>query len=75
MQLALAFTRKNLLLDGALTVLACFVLGLQLKLKSVKGTWIMLIVSALIQMGLQPWLASLQASTEVHRCARASGRR
>ena len=49
------------MVDGALTILACLVLGLQLKLKSMKGIWFMLIASGFIQMGLQPWFAALQA--------------
>lgn len=49
------------MVDGALTVLACLILALQLKLKSMKGIWLMLIVSAFIQMALEPWVASLQA--------------
>jgi len=49
------------MVEGALTMLACLLLGVQLKLKSMKGIWCILIVSAFIQMGLQPWLASLQA--------------
>lgn len=49
------------MVDGALTVLACLVLALQLKLTSMKGIWPMFIVSAVIQLALQPWVASLQA--------------
>lgn len=49
------------MVDGTLTILACLVLGLQLKVESLKGIWFMLIVSAIIQMGLQPWFAALQA--------------
>jgi hypothetical protein len=49
------------MIGGALTLLACLTLGLQLKLTSLKGIWPLLIVSALIQMAFQPWLAHVQA--------------
>ncbi len=49
------------MIGGALTILACLTLGLQLKLTSLKGIWPLLIVSALIQMVFQPWLAHVQA--------------
>jgi predicted permease len=50
------------MIGGALTFLACLTLGIQLKLTSLKGIWPLLIVSALIQMAFQPWLAHVQAS-------------
>jgi len=50
------------MINGALATLACMVLALQLKLSSLRGTfWSLLVVSALIQMVLQPWVAHLQA--------------
>lgn len=50
------------MIDGALAILACMVLSLQLKLTSVRGIfWPLLIGSALIQMLLQPWVAHTQA--------------
>ncbi|MBM3861033.1 MAG: hypothetical protein FJ395_15485 [Verrucomicrobia bacterium] len=49
------------MMEGALAVLACFTLGLQLKLQSFKGLWVMLLVSALIQMAFQPLAAGFLA--------------
>jgi predicted permease len=55
------FSEALTMIGGALTLLACLTLGLQLKLTSLKGIWPLLIVSALIQMAFQPWLAQVQA--------------
>ncbi|MCX6678049.1 MAG: AEC family transporter [Methanothrix sp.] len=49
------------IIGNAVAVLACLILGLQLKIKSLKGIWTLLIISAIIQMGLQPWIAHVQA--------------
>ncbi len=49
------------IIGGAVAVLACLILGLQLKLKSLKGIWMLFIVSAFIQMAFQPWVAHVQA--------------
>ena len=49
------------IIGSAVAVLACLILGLQLKLKSLKGIWTLLIISVLIQMVLQPWVAHAQA--------------
>jgi predicted permease len=50
------------MIEGALAVLACMILALQLKLSSLRGAfWPLLLGSALIQMVLQPWIAQLQA--------------
>jgi hypothetical protein len=49
------------IIGNAVAVLACLILGLQLKLKSLKGIWTLLIISVLIQMVLQPWIAHVQA--------------
>ena len=49
------------IIGSAVAVLACLILGLQLKRKSLKGIWIIFIVSVIIQSGLQPWLAHVQA--------------
>jgi predicted permease len=45
------------MIQGALAVISCLVLGLQLTLQPVRGLWLLLIVSALIQMIFQPWFA------------------
>lgn len=49
------------IIGNAVAVLACLILGLQLKLKSLKGIWMLFIVSAFIQMAFQPWVAHVQA--------------
>jgi predicted permease len=49
------------IIGNAVAVLACLILGLQLKRKSLKGIWALFIVSALIQMVFQPGVAHLQA--------------
>ncbi len=49
------------MMEGALAVLVCFVLGLQLKRQSLRGLWVMLVVSALIQMAFQPAAAGVLA--------------
>jgi predicted permease len=49
------------IIGNAVAILACLILGLQLKMKSLKGIWTLLIISVLIQMVLQPWVAHLQA--------------
>ena len=48
-------------IGNAVAVLACLILGLQLKMKSLKGIWALFIISALIQMVFQPWVAHMQA--------------
>lgn len=49
------------MMEGALAVLACFTLALQLKIQSLKGLGLLLLVSALIQMAFQPAAAGLMA--------------
>jgi predicted permease len=49
------------MVNGTLTVLACLILGLQLKFRSLRRILPLFIVSAVIQMGIQPFLASLGA--------------
>ncbi|MHC1707304.1 MAG: AEC family transporter [Bacteroidales bacterium] len=49
------------MLSGALSILACLTIALQLKLIPLKGIIPMFIISALIQMGFQPWIANVQA--------------
>jgi predicted permease len=50
------------MINGALTILACLILSLQLKFISLKGIIPLFIISALIQMGFQPWIAHVQAT-------------
>ncbi|MEI6575938.1 MAG: AEC family transporter [Bacteroidota bacterium] len=50
------------MINGALTILACLILSLQLKLISLKGIIPIFIISALIQMGFQPFIAHVQAT-------------
>ncbi len=50
------------IVGDSVAVLACLILGLQLKLKSLQGIWTLLIISVFIQMGFQPWIAHLQAN-------------
>jgi predicted permease len=49
------------MIQGTLTVLACLILGLQLKFRSARRLIPLFIVSAIIQMGVQPFLTSLGA--------------
>lgn len=49
-------------IGDSVAVLACLILGLQLKTKSLKGIWTLFLVSALIQMIFQPWVAHTQAN-------------
>jgi predicted permease len=49
------------MINGTLTVLACLILGLQLKFRSLKKILPLFIVSAIIQMGIQPFLSNLGA--------------
>ena len=49
------------MIEGTLTVLACLILGLQLKFRSARRILPLFIVSAVIQMGIQPFLVSFGA--------------
>lgn len=49
------------MINGALAILACLILSLQLKLRSFKGLIPIFIISAIIQMWFQPFAAHLQA--------------
>jgi hypothetical protein len=50
------------MINGALSVLACLILSLQLRFIPLKGIIPMFIISALIQMWFQPYIAHAQAS-------------
>jgi predicted permease len=47
------------MIEGALTVGACLILGIQLSLGSLGGAWLLVAVAAGINMLFQPWLAGL----------------
>jgi len=49
------------MIQGTLTVIACLILGLQLKFKSPRRLIPLFIVSAIIQIGIQPFLAGFGA--------------
>lgn len=49
------------MINGALTTVACIILALQLKIIPLKGLIPLLIVSALIQMWFQPFIAQTEA--------------
>ena len=50
------------MINGALAILACLILSLQLKLRSLKGLLPLFIISAIIQMWFQPLIAHIQAT-------------
>jgi len=50
------------MINGALTILACLILSLTLKFKALKGIVPLFIISALIQMWFQPFVAHTQAT-------------
>jgi predicted permease len=50
------------MINGALAVLACLILSLDLKIVSLKGLLPMFIISAIIQMWFQPFIAHTQAT-------------
>ena len=49
------------MIQGTLTVLACLILGLQLKFKSAGRLFPLFLVSAIIQIGIQPFIANFGA--------------
>jgi predicted permease len=49
------------IIDGTLAALACLILGLQIEVKSVRRIIPIVAISAVLQMGLQPFLAYAQA--------------
>jgi hypothetical protein len=54
--------RAPQMIEGSLTFLACLVLGLQLSFRSPAGLLPLVVVSAILQMGIQPALAHAQAT-------------
>jgi predicted permease len=46
----------------SIALFACLILGIQLNLRAAHGLWLLIIVAAVIQMGLHPWLANFQAT-------------
>ena len=49
------------MIQGTLTVLACLILGLQLKFRSIRRMLPLFLVSSIIQIGIQPFLTSFGA--------------
>jgi len=49
------------IIDGTLAALACLILGLQIEVKSVRRLVPIVAISAVLEMGLQPFLAYAQA--------------
>jgi hypothetical protein len=49
------------IIDGTLAALACLILGLQIEIRSFKLLLPMVAISAVLEMGLQPFLAHAQA--------------
>jgi predicted permease len=56
------FFQASHMVSESITLLSCLILGLQLDLRSVRGIVPLVIISAGIQMFLQPWLADVQAT-------------
>lgn len=50
------------MINGALSILACLILSLNLKFIPLKGIIPLFVISALIQMGFQPFIANVQAT-------------
>jgi predicted permease len=46
----------------SIALLACLILALELNLRSMKGIWLLVLITAAIQLGLHPWLANVQAN-------------
>jgi malate permease and related proteins len=56
------FLQAAHMVGEAIALLACLILAIQLKVRSVKGIWLLVLITAAIQLGLHPWLANLQAN-------------
>jgi len=50
------------MVNGAMAILACLILSLHLKLKSLKGIFPLFVISAILQMWFQPFISHTQAS-------------
>jgi malate permease and related proteins len=50
------------MINGAMAILACLILSLQLNFKSLKGIFPLFIISAVLQMWFQPFISHTQAS-------------
>jgi len=55
------FLESLAMVKGALTFIACLILGLQLETRSIKGLSWLVLISVVIQMVIQPWTAGLLA--------------
>jgi malate permease and related proteins len=49
------------MVGAAIALLACLILAIELDLRSMRHIWLVVVISAAIQMGLHPLLAGLQA--------------
>jgi malate permease and related proteins len=49
------------MVGAAIALLACLILAIELDLRPLRHIWLVLVISAAIQMGLHPLVASLQA--------------
>lgn len=47
------------MIAGSLTVVACLILGLQLSMGAVRGVWLLIGISAVVNMLFQPWCAGV----------------
>jgi predicted permease len=47
---------------AAIALLASLILAIELDFRSMRGIWLVVFISAAIQMGLHPWVANAQAS-------------
>jgi len=55
------FLESLAMAKGALTFIACLILGLQLETRPIKGLYLLVLISVVIQMLIQPWAAGLLA--------------
>jgi predicted permease len=46
----------------SIALLSCLILAIELNLRSMRGIWLLALITAAIQLGLHPWLANMQAN-------------
>ncbi|MCX6258153.1 MAG: AEC family transporter [Bacteroidia bacterium] len=56
------FIESFKMINGAMAILACLILSLQIKFKSLKGILPLFFISAILQMWFQPFISHTQAS-------------
>ena len=56
------FFQAAQMVGKSIALLACLILAIQLNVRSVKGLWSLVLITAAIQLGLHPWLANVQAN-------------